>query len=593
MPENMPQPGTPRTAAVLLNLRSGREYPLADTTTLGRLRKCDITVSADKVSRYHARVIQSPKGFVLEDLESRNGTYLDSRRVQEAIPLHDGARILIGDTVFAFFERSSLPGRDDPSAVVMDNSYAPEIKHSLAAEQQGFLEEALTAASPEDMHRFQMHVGILRDMMQQLKSLHTVESIVHEFTKRFLHLFAWADCCVVVLRKGPELEIRSVHRRSPDAPEPIRISHSRLSRVITAGCGLVLEAEDWHKNGVDIDKESDDFAFRVALCVPLLMPERAIGAVYTEALSTKGRFTEQDLRLAVEAAGEVASLIETVRLYEQTRREKDHLREENLRLRDRLRHTHHFGKIIGVSDAIHQAVAAAEDAAGRNRNVLLCGEPGTGKRLFAELIHHNSSRASARLSSVGCEVTPPDTLERILFGQDRPQGDDATRQLSLIELADRGILLLDGIDAMPQAAQARLLDCVQSGKIVRTDKGEPSILDVRAIATTRADPEEEDQGGGPLEDLLHRLQFVTIQLPPLRERPEDVVALAQHFHAMFCGEMGKRVPDLDDDAMAVLGAHAWPGNVRELRNLIERAIMVAAPDASIPASDVQRMIAAP
>ncbi len=233
-------------------------------------------------------------------------------------------------------------------------------------------------------------------------------------------------------------------------------------------------------------------------------------------------------------------------------------------------------RIIGESAELEAAIDLARRVAPTRSTILVTGETGTGKELIAALVHALSPRANAPFVKVNCAALPETLLESELFGHERGAftGADRTR-IGRFEQADRGTLLLDEVGDMSPVTQAKVLRVLQDGEFNRLGGTRALRCDVRIVAATNRELEEAIQSGDFREDLYFRLNVIRIHLPPLRERPADVAALARHFLAEFARELGRPRTGFSDAALARLQAHAWPGNVRELRNAIERAVLLS------------------
>ncbi len=232
--------------------------------------------------------------------------------------------------------------------------------------------------------------------------------------------------------------------------------------------------------------------------------------------------------------------------------------------------------IIGSSDAMQKVFKTIEKVARTDTTVYIQGESGTGKELVARAIHDLSPRKDEPFVGVNCAAIPPTLLESELFGHERGAFTGAVkRKLGRFELADKGTLFLDEIGDVPLEMQAKLLRAIQEKTIERVG-GESSVaVDVRIVSATHRDIKKMVEEGTFREDLLYRLHIVPVQLPPLRERPGDVVVLARHFVDKLAPRTNPAIQDLADDAIGALKAYRWPGNVRELENVIEQALVFA------------------
>jgi DNA-binding NtrC family response regulator len=234
-------------------------------------------------------------------------------------------------------------------------------------------------------------------------------------------------------------------------------------------------------------------------------------------------------------------------------------------------------QIIGASPAMKDVMkrlraVCERTLSGATPTVLLAGEIGTGKRMIAKALHYNGARRTRALGEVNCAAVPPDELRVQLFGHP----NHTTRQ-GLLETADGGTMFIDEIGAAPLDVQGDILMAIED-KLIRRGGEEPIQIDVQFIAATRRDLETMAKQGEFRSDLYHRLSVLAIELPPLRERGEDIAAIAEHLLAVIAGENGLPAPTLAADARTALMRHSWPGNIRELRNEIERIVMLVDDD---------------
>lgn len=320
--------------------------------------------------------------------------------------------------------------------------------------------------------------------------------------------------------------------------------------------------------------------------VPLLYHEERIGALgfYSPRFGPDSLPTDAD-RSLLQGLGALASIgIRNARLFEEVDDERDRrmrlsrerrrLRSELGRLRGQIPRAR--GNVVGDSDALKRVLQQVQLVAPADTTVLLLGETGTGKELFARAVHENSARALQIFLPVNCAAMPPALLESELFGHEKGAFTGATdRKVGQFELAHRGTLFLDEIGELPPEAQAKLLRVLQDGQVHRVGGLKPTSVDVRVIAATNQDLAARMAEGLFRPDLYYRLSVFPILLPPLRERREDVPALAHHFVRLFAERQHTTLPRLTTDAMAFLQTYDWPGNIRELQNVIERAVILS------------------
>jgi DNA-binding NtrC family response regulator len=256
--------------------------------------------------------------------------------------------------------------------------------------------------------------------------------------------------------------------------------------------------------------------------------------------------------------------------------EQSRLRTENILLREEWSKRYGFPRIIGESDSIKRAVAETQRVAQTDATVLLLGESGTGKELFARAVHHLSPRRDKPFVAINCAAIPETLIENELFGHERGAFTGAgDRRQGKFELAATGTVFLDEIGELPLAVQGKLLRAIEEKSIDRIGGRAPVPVDVRVVAATNKDLRAAVDNGEFRGDLFFRLAVFPIDIPPLRERGEDVILLARHFAAEIGIETRGREATLSEASISGLRAHRWPGNVRELENAIERACILA------------------
>ena len=251
------------------------------------------------------------------------------------------------------------------------------------------------------------------------------------------------------------------------------------------------------------------------------------------------------------------------------------LEEEVLRLRSEIKRTEGFSHLMGASHALEQIIKQARAVAAANVTVLLTGENGTGKEILARAIHEESARRNAPFVAVSCAALPESLIESELFGHEKGSFTGATQaRKGRFELADGGTLFLDEIGELTPAVQVKLLRVLQERSFERVGSNKTLTVDIRLIAASNRDLEQEVTAGKFRSDLFFRLNVVPLVLPPLRERQEDIPLLAAHFARKTAEKHGRPTPELDPALVEALHDYDWPGNVRELENLIERLVVL-------------------
>lgn len=266
--------------------------------------------------------------------------------------------------------------------------------------------------------------------------------------------------------------------------------------------------------------------------------------------------------------------------------ERESLKRENRWLKERIKkiqENYTFGRLVAKSKAMHSVFKLAEKVAQYNTTVLITGESGTGKELIARGIHSRSERSGMPLVPVNCGGIPDNLLESELFGYKKGAFTGAdTNKKGLFEEADKGTIFLDEIGELPQPLQVKLLRVLQENEIRPVGESKTKKIDVRVMAATAKNLEDEVNQGNFREDLYYRLNVLNIEIPPLRERTEDIPLLCHHFINLFNEKFNKKISEISPPAVSLLLNRRWSGNVRELENIIERAIVLAEKSVLMP-----------
>lgn len=256
--------------------------------------------------------------------------------------------------------------------------------------------------------------------------------------------------------------------------------------------------------------------------------------------------------------------------------EKIHLARRIQELENQVEKKYSFENILGTSPAILRAIDLARKVAPNDTTVLLLGETGTGKEVFAQAIHQASTRRNKPFIAINCSAFSKDMLESEMFGHKAGAFTGALRdKKGLFEEANHGTIFLDEVGDMSSELQAKVLRVLESGEYFKVGESKTSKTDVRVIAATNRSLEKEIANGTFRADLFYRLSVFQITLPPLRERREDIPLLVKHFTALFAAKMNKKITSVSDDYLSIVQQHSWQGNIRELKNVIERSVILA------------------
>ncbi len=318
------------------------------------------------------------------------------------------------------------------------------------------------------------------------------------------------------------------------------------------------------------------FTTRNILAAPMRIRDTCVGVL--EILNKKdGKdFTESDLWWLEIFANQAALAIQNARSFQKARDQIDFLSEQ-------VTESKGYHTMIAASPAMLEKVDLVKRVAPTDSSVLILGESGVGKELFAEQLHLNSRRVDRPFVRVNCAALPESLLESELFGHVKGAFTDANRdRIGRFELADGGTIFLDEIGELPLSLQAKLLRVLQERTFEKVGASEPVSVDVRIVAATNRDIETEVSEGRFRRDLYYRLNVLPLYIPPLRSRPEDIPGLAQFFLKRLNHETKKQIRGFTNEAMEQLLSYSWPGNVRELENAIERAVVICRGDEILP-----------
>ena len=522
--------------------------------SVGRHASNSLCLEETAVSRRHFLIQRAGSCCTIKDLESRNGTFVNGTPITEQ-PLSQGDEIRIGGSIFCYLV--------DP-----DRQVAPP-KLDTKTRELRFEDSAYLSS------------GDLTNLPPSARALHDLRTLLRIGT--MLHSFR------DTLNKGdaPAAEVLRTHLESllPDM-----IPSSRAGVFIP---GASFDQLPWKPNvevferacreRVAIWLDDADRAGLSAMAAPLMVRGEVAAVLYLESADTRKKFDEGHLQLLSAVASMAAVAWENATIL-------GWLREENERLQSELKVRH---DMVGVSNKMRDLERQMAKVSASNSTVLILGESGTGKELIARAIHRNSLRASGPFVAINCAALTENLLESELFGHEKGAFTGAiTQKKGKLELAAGGTVFLDEIGELSASLQAKLLRVLQQREMERVGGTSTIALDIRVLAATNRDIEAEVKSGKFRQDLFYRLNVVTLKAPPLRDRPDDILPLAEHFAKKYSADCGRKITGLAPEARARLRAYDWPGNVRELENAIERAVVLGSTDTILVEDLPEQILAA-
>jgi two-component system response regulator HydG len=485
------------------------------------------------------------------------------------VPLRSGGRV-VGAFVATSLEADVYDERHVPLACQVADHLAPAIDNAVLRQRE---------------RRRRQRLSVLEALPVVLGATLNVSDVFTRVADTVRPAMDFDTMGVALLSpNGREVDVLA-EVNPGDAPEtPPRIpldSFSIPARVINGEPIVVHDAATELNPSLAGDRLIIESGTRAVMAVPLRFGERNGGALYF-GTRRPNWFDAADLEIGAAIAAQVVLAIQHQRLGEQNRRlaraetRARDLEERLESLRSELGERFGFERIVGRAPGLREALQRATKVAPTDATVLLTGESGTGKELVAHAIHHASLRATGPFVAVNCAALADTLLESELFGHEKGAFTGADRQrVGRFEQAQAGTLFLDEIGELSGAVQAKLLRVLQEREFQRVGGTATLRADVRLIAATNRDLEREVAAGRFRDDLFYRLNVFSVHLPPLRERGDDILLLADHFAREIGARMVKGEPGLSRDAREVLLRHTWPGNIRELSNAIERALIVS------------------
>jgi Nif-specific regulatory protein len=547
----------PRLAAISGKLKGAIFALNEELLVIGRETAANLCIADASVSRRHSKIEKKESGFVLTDLESLNGTFVNDVPVKSRL-LEHGDRVRIGDSQFLF-----LTHEGDAT------SKSSDVR----------LEEAHVVSGSTVQIRFDDAIyQMTRDLSALMKISTSINSIrgLDNLLERLLELLfevVPAQRGAILLTDQDSFETSLVFGldRVLGKDASVTVSRTIVQQVLRDGVALL--ANDAASETTFASNSLIAARTRSVMCVPLILFDRKLGVLYLDSTLVRDQFNRDHLQLVTAIAGIAAVAIENARQFEW-------LETENERLLADVNIEHNM---VGESAAMQRVYHFISKVAPTDATVLISGESGTGKELAARAIHRNSKRAQKTFMAVNCAALTESLLESELFGHEKGSFTGALAQKKgRLEIADGGTVFLDEVGELTPPLQVKLLRVLQERQFERVGGTVTINVDLRVIAATNKNLEEAIEVGQFRQDLYYRLNVVSVEMPALRERRDDIMLLANYFADKYGTRCNRKLKGFSMEARNCLIAYDWPGNVRELENTIERAIVLGTTEWILP-----------
>lgn len=516
--------------------------------SIGSSAENDIVVTGHEVAPAHATITHEPGRFRLESTARSNPFFVNGKKTR-SLDLRHGDLFVVGEVEIVF------SATDEP-----DRTSAPESSETAIqlAAMNRLQEFSRLLTAPSDLK------GLLDELIDQVVSLTRA-------SKGFLVL-AGDSAAPPATEGAPPYEIRVARNIEREAVSDAAalLSDDIIREAISTKKPQII-SDALHDTRFQNSLSVINLKLSSVMCVPLLVRGELLGLIYVGNNDVIDLFTEEQLETLEVFASQAALFIKNATLLNE-------LRDEKSELADRLENFK-FGSIIGACPQMIEVYKRVEKVATTDITVLVTGETGTGKELIAHEIHNRSPRARGPFVTVNCGAIPENLIESELFGHVKGAFTGAVaNQVGKFQAADKGTIFLDEIGEMPIALQVKLLRVLQERQIQRVGDAKTVPIDVRVVAATNRDLRREVEDGNFREDLYFRLNVIGIELPPLRERGNDVVLIARYLVARFTAEFGGRFDPqtcFDEGSVRAMLNFGWPGNIRQLENHLKKAMVLA------------------
>ena len=537
--------------------------------SIGRDAANQLWVEDSSLSRRHCVVKREGAKCSVRDIGSRNGTCVNGVPVEEQ-QLEHRDQLSVGSSLLVFLEAESATSRTNQVLFEDTTEFAGlaiRLRHERKAPRRPEEIFAELPGTPEPTRYLQS----LLKIATSIGGIRDRESLQWQLLGFLFDVVPAERGAVLYFDKTGEVESTAAWDRVLGPEHVVSVCEALVRRVYAEKAGLVA-GDVLGKPGLK-EGAGEESRPRSVLCVPMMISGEALGAIYLETGVPEDLFNEAHLQVMTAVGSITALALENLRHWER-------LKEENQALRAEVNLEHNM---VGVSARMKEVFEFVRRVAATDATVLVEGESGTGKELVARAIHRNSKRAENPFVAINCAAIAENLLESELFGYEKGAFTGAAAQKKgRIEMAEGGTLFLDEVSELAPELQAKLLRVLQEREFERVGGTRAIPLDTRLIAATNKKLSEAIESGEFRKDLYYRLNVVTLTMPALRDRTEDIPQLAEHFLSKASRKCKTRMKSLSEEAKACLIKYDWPGNVRELENAIERAVVLGSGNVVLP-----------
>ncbi|MBW2700994.1 MAG: sigma 54-interacting transcriptional regulator [Deltaproteobacteria bacterium] len=501
-------------------------------TTLGAAPECDVSIQGQDLAETHANIHFDGKEFTISSMDKNTAVLVNTKKIKNHSLAHKD-KIRLGNAELTFSIYDEPMGEDDDLESARMEAYQKMVEFSSRLASRASLTDLLAAL---------------------------LDSVI-ELTR--------ADKGMLILLEGNSLQVKAARNLKREHIEDAvrQVSDSIVAKVVQSKQALIvsdaLNDEDF-KNSASVV----NLKLCSVMAAPLMEKGSLFGILYVGNDNVVNLFEDSSLEVLKVFASQASLLVQNALLV-------DELRLDNRELNERLERMR-FGDIIGACAPMKEIYAKIEKVAPTDISVLISGETGTGKELVARRIHELSPRAKGPFVTINCGAIPENLLESELFGHVKGAftGAVATRQ-GRFQAAHGGTLFLDEIGELPLSLQVKLLRALQEHTVTKVGDTKVETVDIRVVSATNRTLEIEIKENRFREDLYYRINVVNLHLPPLRERDEDVLAIAKYLLAKFTEEFGSKAKGFTPSAAMGMRKFGWPGNIRELENKLKKAVVLA------------------